>query len=83
MKIKELIEYLQGIEDQDRIVIMSKDGEGNAYSPFCGDHSVGWYEPESTWSGDVHSEEDIQDGFGIDENGNPVGEPCIVLWPIN
>lgn len=52
-------------------VVMSKDAEGNSYSPYS-DISVGKYCPDSTWSGD-YSEETEYDDY----------HECICLWPIN
>ena len=66
MKVKELIELLQK-EDPERLVVMSKDGEGNCFSPFA-NQSTGAYEANNTWSGEVHPDD---------------GKPCLVLWPVN
>lgn len=84
MKIKELMELLKGF-DPDTIVVMSKDAEGNGYSPLTEISSGDNYVAENSWSGYVgppeltdelrdegYSEEDIVDGV-----------PCIVLWPTN
>ncbi len=83
MKVKELIELLKK-EDQEREVIMSKDGEGNNFSPFA-DISKQTYEPDSTWSGEIGLDELtpylIEQGF-TDED--PIyDEKVIVLWPVN
>lgn len=76
MTIAELIEMLKEL-DQNALVIMSKDGEGNGYSPMVDEFSTGTYEPETTWSGDFYS--DAEDGEEQDE----AGQRCIVLWPTN
>ena len=75
MTVKELIETLKDLP-QDLQVVMSKDGEGNNYSPLDS-HSVGRYMPDSTWSGDYLSIEDAEEG-GFDN-----AEPVVCLWPVN
>jgi len=81
MKVKDLIELL-GTLPGDMEVIMSKDGEGNGFSPWCGDHSVGEYTPETTWYGEFSdSEEDDETGV---ETEIPVErQNAVVLWPVN
>ena len=63
MKVKELKELLNQFNDED-IVIMSKDGEGNGFSPLS-DIEEGSYKAETTWYGEVGmrelTEEDIAD----------------------
>lgn len=89
MKVKELKTLLADLPD-DMTVVMSKDGEGNGYSPLSqvdGDNQV--YIPDSTYSGEImlkelrgadrslgYTEEDVADP---DDNG----EDCVVLWPTN
>lgn len=68
MKVSELIEALQKLP-QDSLVVMSKDAEGNNYSPFS-DCDERFYIADSTWSGEL-----CEEGDG--------GVPCVVLWPIN
>lgn len=69
MKVKELIELLQK-EDPEREVVMSKDAEGNDFSPLVEDFSTGQYVPENTWSGEF-----IQD--------QQEGQKALCLWPTN
>ena len=86
MKVSELVALLQK-EDQDDLVIMSKDGEGNGFSPLS-DINKCQYLADSTWSGetslreltpelrkDGYSEEDVLD--------DPDAVQAITLWPIN
>jgi hypothetical protein len=54
MKVKDLIEQLKDV-DPDRTVIMSKDAEGNGYSPLY-NMSEEIYCPDSTYSGEVYIE---------------------------
>lgn len=84
MKVKELIEILQQ-EDPERLVILSKDAEGNNYSPLA-DCSTSAYEAECTWSGYIGLEELtpelIKEGY-TEEDVLEDGKPCLVLWPVN
>lgn len=54
---------------------MSKDAEGNGFSPLaeCG---VGIYVPYTGWYGEVYGE----DEWGGDEE---IGQRALVLWPVN
>ena len=83
MTVKELIEELQKV-DQNRIVIMSKDAEGNSYSPYR-QFWEGAYKAETTWYGDVGLEtltkEDEEQGYTEEDVLD--GEPAIILCPIN
>lgn len=67
MTIEELRQALIGLP-ADWIVVMSKDGEGNGFSPLAEIDHQQMYTPDSTWSGDV------------DDTGD---ESCVVLWPTN
>lgn len=53
MKVKQLIKKLQK-HDPEKIVIMSKDSEGNYFSPLA-DMSKENYIPETTWAGELGS----------------------------
>jgi len=86
MKVSELISELQKL-DQDKIVILQKDGEGNGYSPLSGSDEDCVYQADSTWSGVVYSTDWTADEALIDEDEwesfkkNMPG--CVVLFPIN
>lgn len=84
MKVKELKELLKDVDD-NRIVILQKDGEGNGYSPLAGLDDESVYEADSTWSGEVRYEkltpELKKQGYSEEDCGN--GEPALVLFPIN
>jgi len=72
MTVKELIELLSK-EDSNRLVVMSKGGEGNGFSPFA-DMETGAYVAETTWSGE----------FELSEPEEAVdGVPALCLWPKN
>lgn len=79
MKVKELKEMLSKINDE-AIVILSKDGEGNDFSPLAGEYSQGVYQAESTWHGEFMSEEceDYED-----DPAETSAVKAICLWPIN
>ena len=83
MTIKELITELQAIENQDRLVIIQRDPEGNGYMPLTGVWATANYSPYSPSQGEAgiekltpelrsngYSEEDVNDGT-----------PAVVLQP--
>jgi hypothetical protein len=84
MTVADLIKELQK-HDPKRLVVMSKDSEGNGYSPLSSVETAA-YRADTTWSGEIglerltpglrkmgYSEEDvIQDGV-----------PALVLGPVN
>ena len=82
MTIRQLKELIEDLND-DVVVIMSKDGEGNAFSPLFDIDNSCIYVAESTWSGEIYpkvvngdsSDEDCYDGSD--------GHDCVVLWPTN
>jgi|1_EtaG_2_1085319.scaffolds.fasta_scaffold208990_1 hypothetical protein len=82
MKLSELIKQLRGIankRDDDPLVVLSKDSEGNSFSP-CYEPSDGlFYIANTSWYGDVYDEEDLED-CEIDKEDT---EPVVVLWPTN
>ncbi len=76
MTVRDLIELLKN-EDQDRLVVMSSDGEGNHYSEFADFGRMSFRDGEVGLDGltaDLekkgYSEEDVLDG-----------EKCIVFYP--
>lgn len=78
MTVAELIAELQELP-QDLIVIVQKDSEGNGYSPLAGSDHECVYVPDSTWSGEVYSNEDYADkGYAYSD-----AVPCVVLFPVN
>ena len=69
MTVRELMNWLENVEDKSRVVILQKDAEGNGYSPAAGvDDS--FYTALTTWSGEVDDDETD-------------AQTCIVLWPVN
>ncbi len=69
MNVADLIEQLQGL-DPTTIVILSRDAEGNGYSPLSAIVD-GYYLPETEWYGEIVDapDEDTQE--------------CIVLYGVN
>ena len=74
MKVKELIEKLK-LEDEDAVVILSADSEGNYYSPLeeTLGFGKGYYIPRNILGGEFTSENENKD----------IAQKCIVLFPIN
>jgi hypothetical protein len=72
-KVKDFIRELQKF-NQEAIVIISSDAEGNNYSPFS-DICEGFYLKDNSWSGDFVS-------GGIDEDDYDEEERAICLFPI-
>lgn len=68
----ELIEVLKGMP-ADSLVVMSKDAEGNGYSPLRTVDAVR-YVPSCTYAGEVYLDD------GCDEPG---AVPAVAFWPVN
>ena len=79
MKVKDLIEALQEIEDPEMLVLISKDEEGNGFKEL-NDIGVCPSSTEGNYNYDVHHPDDIEemvtDGYDISHISNRV-----VLWP--
>ena len=75
MKVKELMEMLQTVPE-DREVVLSRDAEGNGYSPLA-DSGELWYVPYSTWGGDCYNLDEEEEFEGQD------ADLVLVLWPTN
>ncbi len=77
MKVKELIALLKTLPPNHQVII-SKDGEGNGFSP-CDGHSLGRYVPDSTWSGEWKSSaHSVEEGGCTEKQIN-----AVCLWPVN
>ena len=83
MRVKDLKKLLEKV-DENRIIIMSKDGEGNGFSPLA-DLEESSYLADSTWSGEVGIEKltPVLKKKGYSEEDVVYGKPALVLWPIN
>ncbi len=73
MKVSEMIEMLEAL-DSDALVVLSKDSEGNGFSPVT-DVDPSHYIPFNKWSGDVIDTDDVDD--------HPDAVACVCLWPTN
>ena len=71
MTVETLIEELQKTVDKDRIIVMSKDAEGNRFSPLEY-FSFEQYVEDSAYSGDI-----------VLPQGDPNSVSVIVFWPVN
>lgn len=71
MTVKQLIAQLSELP-QESIVIMASDGEGNNYTPLA-DIQEAVYRADSTWSGELVSDEDPE----------KEDKKAVVLWPTN
>lgn len=84
MKVIELIELLKTLPE-DTQVILSKDSEGNSYSPLSSVAVDMVYVPETTWCGEVYSitEDDKDEDHWDEEEWEELkNKPkCVVLWP--
>jgi len=74
MTVKELKKLLSTEDDMTEIV-MSRDEEGNGFSPLA-DVGKGIYVAESTWAGELYNEDD-------EEAPLSEGKKVICLWPTN
>lgn len=73
MNVFELIEELNRLPS-DLTVVMSKDAEGNRYSPLAR-LEPGKYLAESTWAGEMVHPDDEGDYDGLTD--------VVCLWPVN
>lgn len=86
MTVGELIARLKK-EDPNRVVILSRDVEGNGFSPLYGIWT-GAYLPNLHHPWDVNvgleelTEEDRDNGYGEDDL-LPGGEPALIMTPMN
>jgi hypothetical protein len=71
MNVGELRTLLTGLDDE-LLVVLQADAEGNGYSPLDGGE-VAIYVPLSTWSGEVYNDDEKPDD----------GKRVLVLWPVN
>jgi len=77
MKISELKDLLEEYPD-DYEVVLSKDSEGNDYSPL-GELEEMLYVPDTTYSGDVYTLKEHNEEFDND----CAQLNAVVLWPAN
>jgi hypothetical protein len=68
VSVLQLIEALQEIDDPNRIVVVSRDAEGNGFS-VLGQLSLHKYIEEDVARGDIFPDKVTS------------GQPCVVIWP--
>lgn len=84
MTVKDLKKQLEQFSDDD-IVVISKDGEGNSFSPLA-DIDEDMYVADSTWSGEIYPREFDKDYFDDRAQYKEVkaeAKNCVTLWPTN
>lgn len=87
MTVADLIERLQNC-NPEAFVVMSKDAEGNGYSPLSGAYEE-IYVPDSTWSGETYPGRELTDELkedGYEEEDvydGPDALDAVVLSPVN
>lgn len=85
MNVKELRELLATLPD-DMEIILSKDSEGNRFSPLSDYNADSIYVPDSTYSGDVYDDVWTAEDASMDEEVWQKlldGPRVLVLWPTN
>jgi hypothetical protein len=75
MKVKQLIKLLQDL-DPNYNVVLSKDSEGNEFSP-AAELMVAQYHKETDYSGWIRIDEDRE------PDEDPIKKNCVVIWPTN
>jgi hypothetical protein len=79
MTVRELKERLKGIDD-DRLVVLSRDGEGNGYSPLADVDDNAKYADRDIGLERLTAEL-IESGFS-DEDVMGGGQRAVVFWPV-
>ena len=74
--VAQLIEDLK-LQDPNRIVVLSKDPEGNGYSPFCNLSTASYSKGQIGL--EKLTEEDKKSGYTKEDVLK--GKPAVVLWP--
>lgn len=71
----------------EAVVVMSRDSEGNGFSPLSSIADNSRYEPENAWAGEIRLKEltpDLKEqGYTEDDVAAETAPECIVLWPTN
>lgn len=80
MKVSELIELLKS-EDPERIVILSRDCEGNGYSPLYNVETAAYKDAEIGLESINDLTPDIRELGYCEDDILVGGQPAIVFWP--
>jgi hypothetical protein len=78
MTVKQLIERLNQVENKNRIVVMSRDPEGNGYAPLSVVDEGSAYKDGEVGI-ETLTEDDRKQGYS--EEDVLKGRPALVLWP--
>ena len=80
MKVKQLKNLLNDFDDNMEVIV-SRDEEGNGFSPLYVVEQ-GYYLPDCDYFGDVFCEQDIED---MKKDGEMINnlQDAIILWPKN
>lgn len=82
MTVKELIIELQKIKNQDRLVVLQKDPEGNGYHKLMGIDDNAVYDKEYREVQLERLTKDLKDeGFSEEDLGSDDMEKALVLFP--
>ena len=76
LTVGKLREILEGL-DSDLPVILQSDAEGNRYRLAYGAEDGNYYDPESSWDGEVYRPDELEEYASED------AVPCFLLWPVN
>jgi hypothetical protein len=76
MTVKELKNALKGVPG-DMLVVLAGDAEGNKYSPMRECEPAALYVPDSSYGGEVWSEDDAEE-YEVTDTVR-----AVVLWPTN
>lgn len=76
MKISKLIKYLETL-DPNLSVVLSRDAEGNSYSPLSS-IDIGKYLPHNSYSGEFV---DLGEEYAKDEDNDVIS--AVFLYPMN
>ena len=70
--VLQLIEILRDVKDFERIIVVSRDSEGNSYSPL-GQLELGIYLEENKYRGEIHPDKVKIEG----------GKKAFIIYPSN
>ena len=70
MTARELRDFLCGHANDDDVVILARDGEGDTFSPLD-ECTLGKYSASTSYDG------------AVDARSAKYGAPCVTLWPTN
>lgn len=81
MTVGELRQKLDGVSNET-VVIMSRDGEGNSYSPASGYNTDYRFVSDGGWHGHLADPDECDDNCDHSDCEYGEGVPAFVLWPV-